>query len=113
MFPVHGSMSAQTTVPPSATMGVLVAIQVIGVEITSSPAPTPASRSARWSAEVPLLTVSTWGVPNHSRGRVRSVDLRALADPTRQQYVAERPDDRLGHEDFEERDSHAAQMNSS
>src|SRR5512140_3087818 len=46
-------------------IGSLVAVQVIGVEITSSPGPTPLSRSARWIAEVQEFTVTTFPHPTH------------------------------------------------
>ena len=41
-----------------------VAINVWAGKITSSPSPTPAKTNARWSAEVPELTVTGFKIPN-------------------------------------------------
>src|SRR5215510_12478714 len=53
-----GSMSAQTIRAPRLTIGVLVAMHVMGVVMTSVPGPTPQSLSASVSALVHEL-VST------------------------------------------------------
>ena len=51
-----GSTSTSTGRAPAYSIAAIVATKVNGTVITSSPAPTPAASSERWSALVPLLT---------------------------------------------------------
>ena len=52
-----GSTSTSTGRAPAYSIAAIVATKVNGTVMTSSPGPTPAPRSARWSALVPLLTL--------------------------------------------------------
>src|SRR5581483_3341191 len=68
-FSVPGSTSAKTGVAPVCTITFAVAGQVIGVVITSSPAPIPVATSARCIAAVPDETAIAWLAPTYSAKR--------------------------------------------
>ena len=64
--PVSASTSTKTGVAPTWEMASVVAMNVIGTEMTSSPSPTPAARRANVSASVPVLTVAASAAPQNS-----------------------------------------------
>ena len=66
MLRVTGSMSTKTGRAPTSRTTLLVATQVSGVVITSSPGPTPAIRSAISIVQVPELNARTGRPPKYS-----------------------------------------------
>ena len=71
ILPVSGSISANTGMACCIKTTCPVATNVCGGNTTSSPALTPASTSARWSAEVPLFSATGW-LRWYSRDRTSS-----------------------------------------
>ena len=63
MFQETRSLSTNTGVAPRYTIGLTLATIVRVLTRTSSPGPTPTSRSARCSAAVPEQTATAWGAP--------------------------------------------------
>src|SRR5215213_891075 len=61
--------STNTGVAPAWTITFAVAGHVIGVVITSSPAPTPSATRERWSAAVPEASASTYSASTYSAKR--------------------------------------------
>ena len=55
---VSGSTSAKTMLPPACVIASVVAMNVNGVVITSSPGPIPRLSISRCNAAVPLLTAT-------------------------------------------------------
>lgn len=64
-----GSMSANCGTPPASTTAEAVATKEKAGTITPSPAFSPAARSKRTSASVPLFTPTTYWAPVYSRSR--------------------------------------------
>ena len=60
---VPGSMSANRAVAPHSRIAFSVATNVNALVTTSSPGPTPSTRSAATSATVPLATATVCRVP--------------------------------------------------
>src|ERR1700677_159843 len=60
---VRGSTSANTTLAPSTAAGFAVAIQLIGVVMTSCPGPTPEAIMANCNPVVPEVTANPYLAP--------------------------------------------------
>ena len=58
-------MSTRTGRAPNISIGLIVAIKLYGVVITSSPSPTPAAYKAQWIAAVPLFTAKACFTPQY------------------------------------------------